>query len=290
MKKQAISILVPIIVFMLVPCTLKPAFADSLKPDRYYTWGVSNSDVVIPQGDIVTEAVLTIHNITNITDNEDSALYIHLLDNLPLGFVSNSDYGSGDFFENQGILLIPVYHDRAAGAENLVYTFSQLNDEYSPLWNIFNPDATNTANYSSLLLELIDYAGNGTPFGFGFDPNSTDPYNFDEITLELTIDSFNGSPEPYNLTFMPFLIAPIGDKSVDEKKILTFEVVATGPYGDALECSAINLPDGATFSGNIFTWRPWYGAAGSYYVTFLATDGYYEDSQTIAITVAVQAS
>jgi hypothetical protein len=291
MKKQTISILVPIVVFMLAPCTLEPAFANSLKPDQYYTWGISNNDVVISQGSIITEAVLTIHNITNNADNENDALYIHLLDNLPLGFVSNSDYGTGDFFENQGMLLAPVYHDRAAGVENLVYTLGNLNDESSWVWDIFGPDfgfeladGTSIA-YSSAVLELIDYAGNGTPFGFGFDPNSTDPYNFDEITLELTIESFNGSPEPYNLTFIPFLIVPIGDKSVDEKKTLTFEVIATSPYGDALEYSAINLPDGATFSDNIFTWRPWYGAAGSYYVTFLVTDGYYEDSQTIAITV-----
>ena len=61
---------------------------------------------------------------------------------------------------------------------------------------------------SSLVLELIDYAGTGTSFGFGFDPNGSS-YNFEEITLELTIESFESEVEQYTVTF-----ASTGDASL----------------------------------------------------------------------------
>ncbi|RLG23281.1 hypothetical protein DRN85_09655, partial [Methanosarcinales archaeon] len=201
MKKRNVIIVMSLLIVLAWAC--ESALGGTIIPGEYYTWGISN-DVLsdsIPDGSIITEAELTIHNVTNIADNEDGALYIHLLDNPPLGFVSNNDYGSGDFFESQGILLTPVYHDQTAGTEERVYIFSALNDEFSPLWNIFNPDNPNMAGFSSALLQLIDYAGNGTPFGFGFDPNGVDGYDFDQITLDLTVESFEGTYVQSPLTF-----------------------------------------------------------------------------------------
>ena len=188
MKKRNVIIAMSLLIVLAWACG--SALGGTIIPSEYYTWGISN-DILsdsIPEGSIVTEAVLTIHNVTNITDNEDDALYIHLLDNPPLGFVSNNDHGSGDFFENQGVLLGPIYHDQTAGTEDLVYTLGNLNDESSSVWDIFGPDfeleladGTSVA-YSSAVLELIDYAGNGTPFCFGFDPNGFDDYEFDQIS------------------------------------------------------------------------------------------------------------
>jgi len=141
MKKR--NIIIAMSLLIVLAWAYESALGGTIIPGEYYTWGISNdsNDILlsdsIPEGSIVTEAVLTIHNVTNIADNENDALYIHLLDNPPSGFVYNSDHGSGDFFENQGILLAPVYHDQTAGTEDLIYTFSALNDVSSRVWDIF---------------------------------------------------------------------------------------------------------------------------------------------------------
>lgn len=262
------------------------AFARQINAGQSYTWGISNTNLKITEGSIITEAVLTIHGVTNINENENDSLHIRLLDNIPLGFAA-SDGTEDNNFENQGLLLEPVYYDFVPGSEDLVYGFSDLNDESSALWNIFNRNEPGMAGYSSTLLQLIDYAGNGTGFGFGFDPIGISSYSFEEITLELTVESFGVQADRYIITFTTnlSLIEPIGDKIVDEKETLTFEVIATGPDGEPIACWAENLPGDATFDGNIFNWRPWYGDAGSYDVTFVASDGFCQDSQTINITV-----
>jgi hypothetical protein len=284
MKRLTVFVAALPLLLVAIFCICEPAFGRQINAGQHYTWGISNTSLTIPQGSIITEAVLTIHGITNIDENGSDTLQVQLLDDLPLGFAAE-DSTEDDTFENQGVLLAPVYHDLTPDYENLVYTFSDLNDESSVLWNVFNPDDPSMTGYSSLLLQLIDYAGNGTPFGFGFDPNGISSYAFDKITLELTVDSFRGPASPYLMTFTTSLIETIGNRTVDERKILTFEVIAAGANGEPITCWAENLPEDAAFDGNIFTWRPWYGDAGSYDVTFVASDGFQEDSQTITITV-----
>jgi hypothetical protein len=264
----------------------EPAYGGRIDTGRYYTWGISNTSLDISDGCIITEAVLTIHNITNLNENENDTLCVRLLDNIPLGFAV-SNITEGNAFENPGLLLEPAYRDLVPGCEDLIYTFSGLNDESSALWNVFNHDNPKMAGYSSLLLQLIDYAGNGTGFGFSFDPNGISAYTFEEITLDLMVESFRDQVDQYIITFTTSLslIEPIGDRTVDEKQTLAFEVIAAGAGGEQLMCWAENMPEDATFDGKIFTWRPWYGDAGSYDVTFTASDGYQEESQTITITV-----
>ena len=283
---KRLTVVVPALPLLLVAifCICEPACGRQINAGQHYTWGISNTSLDIPDGCIITEAVLTLHGITNIDENKNDALQVHLLDNLPLGFAAG-DSTEGDTPENQGFLLTPVYYDLAPDYEDLVYTFSDLNDESSVLWNVFNPDDPSMTGYSSTLLQLIDYAGNGTTFGFGFDPNGAGSHYFEEISLELTIEPFNSQHEPYTIILKTSLIEPIGDKTVDEKKTLSFEVITAGPNGEPITCWAENIPGGATFDGYIFTWRPWYGDAGSYDVTFVASDGFQEDSQTITVTV-----
>jgi PKD repeat protein len=64
---------------------------------------------------------------------------------------------------------------------------------------------------------------------------------------------------------------------------LTIVVSATDPDGDAVGFTASGLPAGASFTTNTFSWTP--SAAGSYSVTFIATDGQLTDSETVTITV-----
>jgi VCBS repeat-containing protein len=76
---------------------------------------------------------------------------------------------------------------------------------------------------------------------------------------------------------------PIGNKTVAENTTLTFSVQATGSA--VITYSAQNLPSGSTFTGSTFTWKPTSSQVGSYNVTFVASDGANQTTQTITITV-----
>lgn len=84
----------------------------------------------------------------------------------------------------------------------------------------------------------------------------------------------------------PALTVP-GPQAVDEGQKLTFAVSAVDPDSDLLTYSAANLPDGAIFdaSTHTFTWTPGFTQAGTYTVTFTASDGTASDSKDVTITV-----
>ena len=85
----------------------------------------------------------------------------------------------------------------------------------------------------------------------------------------------------------PPVLTPIGDKTVYEGSLLEFTVSAYDPDNDTLSFTASNLPRGASFDPETrkFSWTPDYEQAGSYKVHFEVTDGYYNDSEDITITV-----
>ncbi len=65
-----------------------------------------------------------------------------------------------------------------------------------------------------------------------------------------------------------------------------FLVMASDPDNDAVSITASNLPGGATFSGNMFSWMPKLRDLGDHQVTFTATDSKgAATSETITITV-----
>ncbi|MBI2043231.1 hypothetical protein HYT25_02475 [Candidatus Pacearchaeota archaeon] len=81
------------------------------------------------------------------------------------------------------------------------------------------------------------------------------------------------------------VLAPIGNKQISENSLLEITVSATDADGDSLTYSASNLPSGASFSGQIFSWTPNFNQAGSYQTTFSVSDGTDTNSETITITV-----
>ncbi|MEM2124204.1 MAG: putative Ig domain-containing protein [Methanolinea sp.] len=91
--------------------------------------------------------------------------------------------------------------------------------------------------------------------------------------------------EPVSPANRPPVLDPVGDKTVTEGATLTFSVTASDPDGDTVTVFASGLPYGATFSGNTFSWTPGYDQAGTYTVTFTATDGTESASETVTITV-----
>ncbi len=90
----------------------------------------------------------------------------------------------------------------------------------------------------------------------------------------------------------PVFAAGGESQSVDENRALSFGVAASDPDGDALTYSASGLPAGASFdpATRQFSWTPGYHQAGTYTVTFTASDGTksYSLSGTKQVTITVR--
>jgi hypothetical protein len=120
----------------------------------------------------------------------------------------------------------------------------------------------------------------------------TPGYN-DAGTYEVTFVAQNGlykDSETITITVnnsvnRPPVLAAISDRLVNENSRMVIFVYAKDPDGDAITYFAQGLPDGAEFAGHIFSWTPDYNQAGTYQVTFTASDGLAEDSQMVNLTV-----
>jgi hypothetical protein len=144
-----------------------------------------------------------------------------------------------------------------------------------PTGATFDP-ATRTFSWTP----TYEQAGTYANVGFGVADDGTPPLN-DTETITITVNDVNREP----------VLAPIGDKSVDEGATLSFTVSATDDDGDTLTCDASNLPTGATFdpATRTFSWTPDYDQSGTHtMIAFTVTDDGtppLSDAEAIAITV-----
>ena len=85
----------------------------------------------------------------------------------------------------------------------------------------------------------------------------------------------------------PPVLAPVGDRTVDEGQLLEISLSATDPDGTALTYSATGVPAGADLNPSTgrFAWTPGYDRAGDYPVTFRVSDGIDSDTESIVIHV-----
>jgi hypothetical protein len=100
-------------------------------------------------------------------------------------------------------------------------------------------------------------------------------------TVSINVTAVNDAP----------VLTSIGNKSGSTNVPLTFTVAATDPDGDSLTYTTSALPSGATFNATTrtFSWTPSSTQAGSYSLTFTATDNGSPSlfaSETITITIA----
>jgi len=102
----------------------------------------------------------------------------------------------------------------------------------------------------------------------------------DSEAIIITVANTNRTP----------VLSSIGDRSVYLGNSLGFTISAIDPDGDTITYSATDLPDGATFEGQSFSWTPDSNQTGSYDVTFYARDSQSEDSEEITITVAADST
>lgn len=175
---------------------------------------------------------------------------------------------------------------------------------YCFLWNLeitVNPGSGNVVEYTVGAVTKTcggacdDIVPDGTSYTFSAIPAAgyvfvrwqtpTGPSVANPITIFLPVGSVLALTADFRLNHPPVL-QPIGDRTVDEGALLTFDLSATDPdAGDVITYSALNLPAGASFVGRNFSWQPEYNQAGTYQVTFRADDGNAIDQQTVTITV-----
>ncbi|MBI4650916.1 tandem-95 repeat protein, partial [Candidatus Desantisbacteria bacterium] len=94
--------------------------------------------------------------------------------------------------------------------------------------------------------------------------------------IEVTVVDVNRAP----------VLSAIGDKTIDEGKMLKFRLSANDQDRDSLSFRAIGLPLGASLdSTNTFKWIPDYNQSGIYSVKFIVTDGLLTASEIIKINV-----
>ncbi len=87
------------------------------------------------------------------------------------------------------------------------------------------------------------------------------------------------------------VLDPIGPRSVGEGLALAFQVHATDAEPPAVTLSVTGLPPGAAFDApsGAFHWTPGYGQAGSYAITFHATDAMSAaDSERVTVDVSAR--
>jgi PKD repeat protein len=151
--------------------------------------------------------------------------------------------------------------------------------------HLSNPTLTGpvfTVSYPSMLAPGASGPSNITIFAASGGPFSgTITYNSDASNGSFTVNfSGIGNTAP--------TLDPIGDKSGFAFVNMAFDVTASDAEGDAITLGVSGLPVGATFDTNSghFDWTPGGADAGSYPVSFSASDGLLSDSEAITITIS----
>lgn len=256
------------------------------------TWGIPNSELVIPARSLPVGAILTLHNLYADPSVPEGSLSVHLLNNPSPGLAELAETGSSDPFEGHGAPVGTFWKSASAG-QDLTINLSQVNHPQSWTRSVFPDSFTQTLgnqetiSYSSSLLELLDYAGSGQSFGFGLQSRGL---TCSGMTLQVTIQSLDNASDPtileyrYGNIYAPQLES-IPDYSISRGQIVSFTVSASDADGDTLVCAVDGLPAGAAFTDQTFTWIPTEAQGGTWEVWFSVSDGLLTDSQRVFITV-----
>lgn len=128
----------------------------------------------------------------------------------------------------------------------------------------------------------------GTDWGSDW-TGGTDTWTDDYINNGGNPPTTDWTPNPgptQNGFNLPPVLNPIGNYVVNEGQLLTFSISGSDPEGQVLGFGASNLPTGASFNGQTFSWTPDFNQAGQYSVTFAIADIYnLQDTETVTITV-----
>lgn len=203
-KIHLIVWVVAVLIVVLLLWSMQPAQGKDFtaKTDHYYTWGIESAKKLpIQEGSIPTEVTITFKGLTNVAENSTDVMYVHLVDDPPVGFIQNIDGSDGNFFgpvytaetvkkytpklytndpnrlasfaalqttsTASGWPLLLKYQDTTPGKQDVTIKLSEIDHAGSWVWQVYDKPFDfkvangQTRNYSSALLTFIDYAGNG---------------------------------------------------------------------------------------------------------------------------------
>ncbi|MDK2825281.1 MAG: hypothetical protein PWQ44_457 [Methanolobus sp.] len=263
-----------------------------------------------------------LETIGSKTVNENSTLSFTIsatdADNDTVSYSANGlpdnatlDTGSGEFswnpqYDEAGTYNVEFIASANGLSDSETIVITVLNVDRGPVLSAIGNKEVNENNLLSFIVSAADpdgpatitYSANNMPEGATFDSNTgefswTPLYNQSGVyDVEFIansnglIDSQNVSIKVNNVDRAPVL-SPIGSKSINENKTLTFTISATDLDGDSVTYSANGLPKDATFdtSSGEFIWTPGYGTSGNYNVEFIASANGLDDSENITIYV-----
>ncbi len=221
--KAFFSILLAIVIIIVASILIKAVKARTItvRPDKYYTWGVPGDQIEIVPGQIITDVTFTLQGITHQTDDPSSSIEFYLVDNPPAEaggqWVSNIGDITGDDIPGPpspprrreatveipgpGFQLIFTYQDNIIGKENVSFKLNEIDNPDSWAWDIFDKPFNftlsggdpNIVTFSSSTLEFIDYAGNSTPVGILIDPGGNGYFTIDGIEMKIKIETYEGA-------------------------------------------------------------------------------------------------
>ncbi|MBI4833314.1 MAG: hypothetical protein HY811_00640 [Planctomycetes bacterium] len=184
--------------------------------------------------------------------------------------------------------LTPGSYLGSAIAPSVVSSWGVLTYTISvPANTLLTVDVLSSSNNSLLVANVSS----------GTNLSSAYPATFTSITgikLRANLSTSNTTVAPqlaywyvgYVVDRPPVLTSP-GNKSINEKQLLTFTLSANDPDGDPITYTMTATPTGATLNlaSGIFNWTPSGTQSGNYMVTFTATSKTLSDSKAITITV-----
>lgn len=212
-----------------------------------------------------------------------------------------------DYQESENTRVYPVsfiVSDGALEASETI-TINVVNVNRAPVLALIGSQSLAEGDSFNLVVTASDpdnnsliYSAAGLPDGAVFTPSTrsfswipgqdqagsyqvsfsvTDGSLSDNETITLTVVNGNEAP----------VLATIGNKTIDEGQSLEFVVTATDSNADDLTYSVTSLPSGATFNSSErrFSWTPDYTQAGSFSVEFVVSDGIFNDSEVVSMTV-----
>ncbi len=192
------------VVFVLLVCGA--GRSETVGAGEYLIWGIEADEAGVGEGSVITEAVLTIRGLNPA--HGEAAVY--LVDDPAAGIERGQVGEAADVFAEYGTTL-------TGRVENgdWVCRLSETDDPASEVWGRYEapfdfPMADGSqVRYSSSLLQLNDFIGNGKGFGACIASNSQ--VSFESISIQLTIASYEGTYASQDLT-----IATDADSSQDD--------------------------------------------------------------------------
>jgi hypothetical protein len=183
----------------------------------------------------------------------------------------------------------------------------ELLSNHPPVLNAIGNKSVNEGATLSFIISAFDSDGNtltysasnlptGASFNtsthaFSWTPNFSQSGTYTNIHFAVSDGTLTDSEDitiaVSNVNRPPVLNA-IGNKTLNERVLLTFTISASDPDGDSLTYSASNLPQGASFNSSTgtFSWTPSFSQAGTYAnIHFAVSDGTLTDSEDITIPV-----